>query len=154
MDKDKYNKLVEDCNNWINKQNEYFEKRINIIKKYRDDEVEQEKQVKLLEDEYGANNWNFYFGPWIEIYSKDDLLNKEFILPGHDYCFLNLPDRDPQEILNAFGKNITNCLGEYRGVVIGYGYDMRDDYLLTEIRDENGNIKRSSVMLNEKYQIL
>ena len=153
MDKCTYNKLVEDCNSWIERKNNYLEERIKIIKEYKDNEDEQERQVKLVEEKYNAKDWNFYFGPWVEILDKSDLLDRNFILPGHDCCFLDLPNRNSQEILNAFGKEIVDCCGKYKGVVVGYGYDMTDDYLITEIK-ENNEVKKHTVMICEKYQIL
>ena len=153
MDKDIYNKLVEDCKSWVEKRNSYLEERIRVIREYKDDEDEQERQVRLVEDKYNSNNWDFYFGPWIEILDKSDLLDRNFILPGHDCCFLDLPNRNPQEILDAFGKEIVDYCGKHKGVVVGYGYDMTDDYFITQTNN-NGEIKKHTVMICEKYQIL
>ena len=57
MDKDIYNKLVEDCKSWIEKRNNYLEERMRVIREYKDDEDEQERQVRLVEDKYNSNNW-------------------------------------------------------------------------------------------------
>ncbi len=149
MDKCIYEKLVEDCNSWFDQQNKYIQERIQTIRKWKDDEIEQEKQLNELKEKYKAD-WNFYFGPWIEILDKEDLIDKNFILPGHSCCFLDMDWRNPQEILDCFGKKIVNCDGEMVGIVVGYGYDMRDDYLITI--DSSG--KKRTVMLNEKYTVI
>lgn len=149
MEKDKYNELVKRWEDWKTWESEYLEKRINIIREYRDDEDLQYKKVRELEEQYNANDFNQIFGPWTTIYDKEDLLDRNFILPGLDSCFLDLNDIDQNEIINSFGKNIWDYFGEHKGVVIGFGYDSGDYYLLS--RDLSG--KNYSINLLEKYRV-
>lgn len=152
MDKKKYEKLCNDWDSWINRRAEYLNKRISLIRLYKDNEDLQERVIEDLEAEYNANNLNEVFGPWTTIYDKEDLLDRNFILPGLGHCFLDSPGRDTKAILDSFGKKCWNCLDEYVGIVVGYGYDSGDDYLLTE-REEGGKKIPSSVLINERYTL-
>lgn len=149
MDIDKYKELVKEWEDWDKRRSEYFKKRIDVIKKYKFDEDLQEKKVKELEEQYNANDLNEIFGPWTTIYEKEDLVNRDFILPGLNKCFLELDGIDHDEVVNSFGKNIWDYQGVHKGIVIGFGYDSGDYYLLSE--DQFG--KKYSINLLERYKI-
>lgn len=152
MEKELYKQYVKAWEEYKERSSEYYEKRLEIIKKYKNNESfdEEEKELNILKKEYGWDGFNPYqFGPWTVIEDPQDLRNSEFKLPGLNkaYCESNHYIKD---LPNWFGLIAEDDLSENnKGIIIGYGYDATDDYLV--IKKSDG--KTSTIIMNSHYKV-
>lgn len=148
MEKEAYDKLVNDWAIYWSKESDYSLQR-KIILQSKLGDLERDA-LKRLEHFFGHNGFNSrQFGPWTEIYDKEDLLDNSFILPGINRSFSALPNTD-KNIPNYWGKYMAEESGGSNfGEVIGFGYDATDDYILIKL--ENG--ERSTILVNSCYKV-
>ena len=137
-----YNNYVERWSRWWKREGEYWEKRREFVE--RDASDEEFRELDIEYDKAGPNSE--YFGPYTIIDDPRDLLNPNFILPGMDSSFLSLTNTD-RRIPEYFGKRIYSEIENISGIVIGYGYDAGDDYII--IRDDFG--KEHHIIVNSHY---
>jgi len=126
------------------KQVEYFERRRKLV-----EEDASEKKFKDLKKEFGyeglSSSW---FGPYTIIDDPKDLIDPNFILPGYGIPFCKMENTD-HKIPEYFGKRIRSEIENTEGVVIAYGYDAGDDYII--IKTDDGRVV--NVIVNSKYQL-
>lgn len=144
MKKEIYDKYVLDWNNWYEEFNTYLNKRKNIIKTILDPDKQYIELVKLKEETGFGDFSSKSFGIFTEIRDLDDLMDPNFILPGETKSFLDYPWSN--EVINGFGKYVRSDLENKEGVVIGYGYDFTDGYLI--IKKDDGT--ESTLNINQK----
>ena len=153
MEKELYKQYVKDWEEYKERSSEYYEKRLEIIKKYKNSESfeEEEKELNILKKEYGWDGFNPYqFGPWTIIDDPQDLRNSEFKLPGLNkaYCESN---HYIEDLPNWFGLIAEDDLSKNnKGIIIGYGYDATDDYLV--IKKSDG--ETSTIIMNSRYKVI
>ena len=140
MKKEVYDKYCRDWKRWKENKVEYY----NKLEELRKNPNATKKDFIKLRERYGYTD---SIGPWTVIDDPKDLLDPNFILPGFDKCFLDIENTD-MNIPYYFGRRAKD--GEVEGVVVGYGYDSGDDYLVIE--DDSG--RRQTIMINSKYTIL
>lgn len=147
MDSEKYRKYCIECEDWFKKEEEFYAK----MKAIHDSSLpndKKEKRQERIRKKYGKDGNSFDFGPWVEIYDPKDLLDPNFILPGHKCSFLNLSNTD-HDIPSYFGKYIISEFPDYYGKVIGYAYDMGDDYIIA--LHPSGETR--AIIVNSHYKI-
>lgn len=148
MEKETYDKLVNDWAIYWSNENDFSLQRKIILQSHLGDlEVD---ALKRLENFFGHNGFNpRQFGPWTEIYDKEDLLDDSFLLPGFNKSFSAMFNSD-KNIPNYWGKYIAEESGGSNfGEVIGFGYDATEDYIL--IKQENG--LKSTISVNSGYTV-
>lgn len=83
MKKELYDEYVKAWDIWKKRTDEYFQKRVEIIKDKTLSEESQSKLLDTLAENFDRKGFTEeYFGPWTEIRDVTDLLNPDFILPG------------------------------------------------------------------------
>ena len=151
MEKEVYDNYIKEWKSWREKTDQYYSKRVQII---RDDSLSSEEQSELLDSlmiEYGRKGFSSeYFGPWTEIRDREDLENPEFILPGKEKCYKDTIVAD-KDVPGVWGK-IAQCCFEpdNKGRIVGLGYDSGDYYLI--IKKDDGS--ESTILMNSHYTII
>lgn len=150
MEKDLYQRYCADWNRYYKDENDYYFHKSRIISLDLDMELESDL-VDEIEEKYGHSGFNArQFGPWTEILDKNDLTDPNFILPGRGRSFQEMTNTD-KDIPTYWGKFIYSELDECSGVVIGYGYDSGDDYILIEKLEEGR--RKSTIIVNSPYKV-
>ena len=154
MEKELYNKYIKEWEEYSERSKEYYKKRKAIIDKYRDSDEslwkKEDKELDDLEKEYGWDGFNPYqFGPWTVIDDSKDLKDPNFKLPGYNKSYSELKNA-PKDLPNWFGL-VAECVlsNNNRGIIVGYGYDATDDYLV--IKKSDG--ERSTIIMNSHYKV-
>lgn len=151
MKKELYDEYVKAWDIWKKRTNEYFQKRVEIIKNKTLSEESQSKLLDTLAENFNRKGFTEeYFGPWTEIRDVTDLLNPDFILPGigKNYSELQIAKDD---VPGNWGKIARDCYDPERyGKIIGLGYDSGDYYLIIENPDTG---EESTILMNTKYTI-
>lgn len=145
MGEDEYR---EECRKWdefIELRENFYSTRQKIYSDNRLNEEVKDLANSIVEIQYGWNEFNpTQFGPYTKIYSKDDLLDRNFKLPGINKSFLDLPEDSVDiELPQMFGKYIVreDVVEEYTNqVVIGFGYDATDYYIICSSDNFGGEI--------------
>lgn len=147
MEKEKYDLEVKIWNDWNQKQQDYLEKRKEIIQTVKDED-EQDKLLKKLDKVTGFGELDTFFGPTTFIMDKEDLTNPDFIMPGMGRAFKDLPGRE--EIPGLWGKTIQDQYDTSKvGPMVGYAYDYTDDYIVISVGD-----KLELILINTYYIVL
>ena len=150
MEKELYKNYCRAWDKFLKDENDYYFHKSRIISLDLDIDIESDL-VDKIEERYGHSGFNArQFGPWTEILDKDDLIDPNFILPGRGRSFQEMTNTD-KNIPSYWGKFIYSEFDKCSGIVIGYGYDFGDDYILIEKLEEGG--KKSSIMVNSPYKV-
>jgi hypothetical protein len=151
MKKELYDEYVKAWDIWKKRTDEYFQKRVEIIKDKTLSEESQSKLLDTLAENFDRKGFTEeYFGPWTEIRDVTDLLNPDFILPGigKNYSELQIAKDD---VPGNWGKIARDCYDPKRyGKIIGLGYDSGDYYLIIKNPDTG---EESTILMNTKYTI-
>jgi len=151
MDKKVYDTYVAQWDSWRKRTEEYYRKRVRIIKDESLSDEDQSKLLEVLDKNYDRQGFTSeYFGPWTEIRDREDLMNPKFILPGigKNYSETII---SKENIPENWGKIAQDCYSpENRGKIIGLGYDSGDYYLIIE----KSNGQESTILMNSHYTIV
>lgn len=149
MTKEEYNEYCKEWDEYFKLKDEYIKKKLEILRNDKIDDETKNVLVDILKEEYGWDALNpKQFGPFTKIFSREELEDSEFILPGLDKCYMKLKNTD-KDLPKHLGDMVKDYFGEIHKVM-GFGYDATDYYILTE--KENG--EKGSIIMNSHYQYI